>query len=59
MTLLEENVPDPEVSNLIYWNDEELTAEKIVDKALSYKPIQLWIRNHLLMWRIKGISEGF
>ncbi|MDF2544937.1 MAG: hypothetical protein K0S47_4655 [Herbinix sp.] len=30
MALLEENVPDPEVSNLIYWNDEELTDEEIV-----------------------------
>jgi hypothetical protein len=41
LTLLEENVLDPEVSKLIYWNDEELTAEEIVDKALSYKPIEL------------------
>lgn len=37
--ILEQNVPDPEVSNLIYYN--ELTPEEIVDKALSYKPINL------------------
>ena len=36
---LERNVPHPEVSDLIYYDD--LTAEEIVDKALSYKPIQL------------------
>ena len=37
--LLERNVPDPNVSNLIYWDD--LTAEEVVERALSYKPIQL------------------
>ena len=36
---LESNVPDPNVSDLIYY--EDLTPEQIVDKALSYKPIQL------------------
>ena len=35
------NVPHPEISDLIYWNEEELTPEQIVDKALNYKPIQL------------------
>lgn len=33
------NVPHPSPSNLIYWDD--LTVEEVVDKALSYKPIQL------------------
>ncbi len=41
MTILKENVIHPAVSNLIFWNDEELTAEKIVDAALNYKPILL------------------
>ncbi|WBW96131.1 bacteriocin immunity protein [Oceanirhabdus sp. W0125-5] len=39
--LLEKNVPDPEVTGLIYWSEEELTSEQIVDRALSYKSIQL------------------
>ncbi|WP_299611417.1 bacteriocin immunity protein [uncultured Aquimarina sp.] len=39
LEILEQNVPDPEVSDLIYY--DELTPEQIVDKALSYKPIQL------------------
>ena len=39
--VVERNVPHPEVSDLIYWNDEELTPEQIVDIALDYKPIQL------------------
>ena len=36
---LEESVPHPAMSDLIYWppNDEELSAEEIVDIALSYK----------------------
>ncbi len=41
LILLEQNVPDPEVSNLIYWHTPELSAEEVVDKALSYKAIQL------------------
>jgi len=39
MDILKQNVPDPDVSDLIYWND--LTPEEIVDRALRYKPIQL------------------
>jgi len=38
---LERNVLDPNVSNLIFYPEEELTAEQIVEKALAYKPIQL------------------
>ncbi|BFT72385.1 bacteriocin immunity protein [Paenibacillus sp. P36] len=39
--LLKSNVPHPEVSDLIYWNENELTAEQVVEQALSYKPIRL------------------
>ncbi|MBE1442635.1 hypothetical protein GGC63_002059 [Paenibacillus sp. OAS669] len=39
--LLKYSVPHPEVSDLIYWNEHELTAEQVVEQALSYKPIQL------------------
>ena len=39
--VVKRNVPHPEISDLIYWNDEELTPEQIVDKALEYKPIQI------------------
>jgi len=39
LSLLKKNVPDPRVSNYIYWDD--LTPEEVVDKALKYKPIQL------------------
>jgi len=39
--LLEENVPHPDVSALMFENDEDLTPEEIVDRALAYKPIQL------------------
>ncbi|MCE7991643.1 MAG: hypothetical protein HEP71_06675 [Roseivirga sp.] len=33
------NVPHPEVTDLIFYDD--LTPEEIVEKALSYKPIRL------------------
>lgn len=33
------NVPHPSASDLIYY--ENLTPEEIVEKALSYQPIQL------------------
>ena len=39
--IVKRNVPHPEISDLIYWNEEELTPEQIVDKALNYKPIVL------------------
>ncbi len=41
LDILQSNVPYRGVSDLIYWNEDNLTAEQIVDKALSYKPIQL------------------
>ncbi|WP_449386681.1 hypothetical protein [Chryseobacterium lineare] len=37
-----DNVPDPNASDLFFSQDyEDLTAEEIVEKALSYKSIQL------------------
>lgn len=40
--LFEENVPDPNASDYIFEKKHELLSpEEIVDKALSYKPIQL------------------
>jgi hypothetical protein len=41
LDLLENNVPDPAVSNLLYYHKPKLTPEEIVDKALNYKPICL------------------
>ena len=41
MNLLESNVPDPQVSDLIFWSDIEYSPEEIIDKAMSYKPIIL------------------
>ncbi|MFD1886772.1 hypothetical protein [Paenibacillus wenxiniae] len=41
LDLLIRQVPHPEVSNLIFWNDEDWTAAQIVDEALAYRPIVL------------------
>jgi hypothetical protein len=41
LTLLERNVPHPGVSDLVYWSNEELTAEEVVDRALAYQAIIL------------------
>ncbi|RAR45742.1 bacteriocin immunity protein [Paenibacillus sp. MDMC362] len=38
---LQRNVPHPDISNLIYWPEKDLTPEEIVEKALNYKPIVL------------------
>ncbi|WP_156726548.1 bacteriocin immunity protein [Streptomyces apocyni] len=38
---LQENVPHPRVIGLIYHSNPELTAEEVVDQALSYRPIAL------------------
>ncbi|GIO05697.1 hypothetical protein J31TS6_17250 [Brevibacillus reuszeri] len=39
--ILKQSVPHPEVSDLIFWNENDLTPEQVVEQALSYKPIQL------------------
>ncbi|GAB4403410.1 MAG: bacteriocin immunity protein [Microscillaceae bacterium] len=44
LALLEKNVPDPAVSDLIFWPsergyDSDLSAEEIVTIALNHKPI--------------------
>lgn len=41
MNLLVGNVPDPNVAEIIFFNDVELTSEEAIDKALAYKPILL------------------
>ncbi len=41
LKLVELNVPHPAVTDLIYYHEEELTPEQVVDKALAYKPVQL------------------
>lgn len=41
LVYLKQNVPHPEVSDLIFWDKRELTPEEIVEEALSYKPIIL------------------
>jgi len=39
--LVQQNVPHPEVSGLIFHPDVQMSAEEIVDVALNYQPIQL------------------
>ncbi len=39
LNILKENIPDPDVTDLLYWND--LSPKEIIEKALNYKPIQL------------------
>jgi hypothetical protein len=42
IAILKQSVPHPEVTNLIFYpEDEGVTPEEIVDAALSYQPIQL------------------
>lgn len=41
LELLGQQVSHPEVSNLIFWDERELTAEQVVDEALNYRPILL------------------
>jgi hypothetical protein len=38
---LERSIPNPHVSDLIFYSREDLTAEQILDKALTYRPIEL------------------
>lgn len=38
---IEQSVPHPEVVNLIFWDERNLSPEEIIDEALAYKPIIL------------------
>ncbi|MDR4924884.1 bacteriocin immunity protein [Peribacillus simplex] len=35
--ILEDNVPHPAHSDLIFWNDEDLSSEEVVEISLAYK----------------------
>lgn len=37
IAILEDNVPHPASSDLIFWNDENLSSEEIVEIALAYE----------------------
>ncbi len=41
LDVFESQVPYPGASDLIYWDERDLSAEEIVDLALSHKPITL------------------
>lgn len=38
---LRQHVPHPQVSDLIFWDQHDRSAEQIVEEALRYKPIIL------------------
>lgn len=38
---LQQQLPYAEISNLIYWDDRDLSPEQIVEEALAARPIQL------------------
>jgi hypothetical protein len=37
LEVLEDNVPHPALSDLIFWNDEDLTPEEVVEISLAYE----------------------
>ena len=39
LTELQQQVPHTEISNLIFWDDRDLTPEQIVEEALAARPI--------------------
>jgi hypothetical protein len=39
--LFEKNVPHPAPSDLIFWNEVELSPQEIVERSLNYRPINL------------------
>jgi hypothetical protein len=41
LTELQQQLPHAEISNLIYWDDRDLTPEQIVEEALAARPIIL------------------
>ncbi|MDN8591684.1 hypothetical protein Q0V21_23245 [Paenibacillus sp. 11B] len=41
LTELRQQLPHAEISNLIFWDDRDLTPEQIVEEALAARPIIL------------------
>ncbi|MGG4220471.1 bacteriocin immunity protein [Paenibacillus jamilae] len=41
LSVVMQNTSHPSISNLIYWDDRNLSATEIVDEALAYEPIIL------------------
>ncbi|WP_260632559.1 hypothetical protein [Paenibacillus xylanexedens] len=41
LTELQQQVPYAEISNLIFWDERDLTPEQIVEEALASRPIIL------------------
>jgi hypothetical protein len=41
LTELQQQLPHAEISNLIFWDDRDLTPEQIVEEALAARPIIL------------------
>jgi len=41
LTEVQQALPYAEISNLIFWDERELTPEQIVEEALQARPIQL------------------
>lgn len=39
--IVEKNTSCPDLIDLIYWNDDNLTSEQIIDTAMNYKPINI------------------
>lgn len=38
---LQQAVPHPRVTDLLFWDDRDLTPEQVVDEALAYRPFAL------------------
>jgi hypothetical protein len=41
LAALERSIPNPHISDLIFYSEKALTAEQIVDRALEYRPFAL------------------
>lgn len=39
--IVEKNTSCPDLIDLIYWNNHNLTSEQIIDTAMNYKPINI------------------
>lgn len=41
LDVLRANVPDPRISDLIFWPPSELAPDEVIDCALAYRPFAL------------------
>lgn len=57
--IFEDNVPHPAPSDLIFWNDEDLSSEEVVEISLAYNEEKWLYLDHVVEPWMPFTIQGF